>query len=276
MSKETPDQYAVVGNPISHSKSPLIHSMFAEQTGQDLDYGKIEAPIDDFAETIKDFFSRPEGKGLNVTVPFKEQAWAICDKRTTGAEKAGAVNTLYVDETGLLCGANTDGIGLVSDLKKHGVPLEEKKILVLGAGGAVRGVLQPILEEGPAKVVVANRTLSKADALVELFHNEGRIESAAFETLNDSFDIVINGTSASLSGALPPISDSCISSETVAYDMMYGSEQTVFNQWAEESGASKTIDGLGMLVGQAAEAFRIWRCIMPETDAVMKKLRSNA
>lgn len=270
-----PDQYAVVGNPISHSKSPLIHAMFADQTVQSLEYGKIEAPLDDFSLTVKAFFSKPEGKGLNVTVPFKEQAWEMCDKRSASAEKAGAVNTLYMDESGLLCGANTDGIGLVSDLKKHGASFKGKKILVLGAGGAVRGVLQPILEEEPAKVVVANRTQSKADALAELFQSDGAIESASFDGLEECFDIVINGTSASLSGALPPISASCISAATVAYDMMYGSEQTVFNQWAEEAGAAQTIDGLGMLVGQAAEAFRIWRGVMPETDNVMVALRNG-
>jgi shikimate dehydrogenase len=275
MSKDMPDQYAVVGNPISHSKSPLIHSLFAEQTGQDLHYGKIEAPIDGFVSTVTAFFGTAEGKGLNITVPFKEQAWEMCEKRSAGAEKSGAVNTLYMDENGRLCGENTDGIGLVSDIKNHGISFEGKKVLILGAGGAVRGVLQPILKESPEKVVVANRTVSKADALVELFKDEGSIESASFEALDEPFDIVINGTSASLSGSLPPISDSCVSSETVAYDMMYGAEKTVFNKWAENAGACQTIDGLGMLVGQAAEAFRIWRGVLPETSDVMNTIRSK-
>lgn len=270
-----PDQYAVVGNPISHSKSPFIHAQFAKQTGEEMEYGKIEAPLDGFSQTVEAFFSSSQGKGLNVTVPFKEQAWQLCDQRSAGAEKAGAVNTLYVNEAGQLCGDNTDGIGLVSDIKGHGVAFKGKKVLILGAGGAVRGVLQPILAEGPAKIVVANRTLSKADALVELFKDDGLIESAAFESLAEEFDLVINGTSASLSGSLPPIPALCIGDSTVAYDMMYGSEKTVFNQWAEKAGAAKTIDGLGMLVGQAAEAFRVWRGVMPETKSVMALLRQQ-
>ncbi|KZY82911.1 shikimate dehydrogenase, partial [Oleiphilus sp. HI0068] len=246
------------------------------QTKQALTYDKIEAPVDDFTSVVKGFFAQTEGKGLNVTVPFKEQAWDMCDKRSLGAEKAGAVNTLYLDEQGLLCGDNTDGLGLVSDIQGHGISLSGKKILILGAGGAVRGVLQPILEEKPSKVVVANRTVSKADALVDLFQDQGSIESSSFEALNEAFDLVINGTSASLSGSLPPISKSIIGAATVAYDMMYGSEQTVFNRWAEEAGASQTIDGLGMLVGQAAEAFRVWRGILPETSEVMARIREES
>ncbi len=270
------DKYAVVGNPISHSKSPLIHRLFAEQTQQTMDYDKIEAPLDDFILVVKRFFSQPEGKGLNVTVPFKEEAWKLCEQRSACAEKAGAVNTLYLDDSGRLCGDNTDGLGLVSDIKKHGIALRDKKILILGAGGAVRGVLQPILEEGPGKVVVANRTQSKADALVELFQSEGAIESSSYEALGEIFDIVINGTSASLSGSVPPIPASTIGEATVAYDMMYGTEQTSFNKWAQASGARQTLDGLGMLVGQAAEAFRIWRGVLPETSEVMTTIRKNS
>jgi len=268
------DYYAVAGNPIEHSKSPMIHAMFAKQTKQNLDYGKIEAPLDAFKEFVGDFFAQKYQKGLNVTVPFKEQAWALCNVRTDRAELAGAVNTLYLNETGQLCGDNTDGIGLVSDLKNHEVMLKDKKILIVGAGGAVRGVLQPILKEMPKSVVLCNRTLSKADELVSIFKPLGNIRSSAFEDLSEAFDIVINGTSASLSGSLPPLPTQVISGESVAYDMMYSKEATVFNAWAKRHGAIKTIDGLGMLIEQAAEAFNLWRGVRPETFAAMATIRA--
>jgi len=280
------DRYAVVGHPIAHSKSPMIHEMFAKQTNQNLVYEKIEAPVNGFESCVTDFFSASNGKGLNVTVPFKERAWDLCADRTERAELAGAVNTLYLDQNRNICGDNTDGVGLVSDLKKHGVDLHGKKILILGAGGAVRGVLQPILKEQPEKVFICNRTESKAAVLVDVFGHLGKLESGPFSAFDNGnagsentnkectgFDLIINGTSASLSGDLPPISNSVITARTVSYDMMYAEHETVFNRWASEAGASKTIDGLGMLVGQAAEAFSIWRGCSPETNEVMKKLR---
>jgi len=267
------DYYAVVGNPIGHSKSPMIHGMFAKQTSQNLEYGKIEAPIDAFTNTVNKFFEQDRQKGLNITVPFKEQAWALCQARTDRAELAGAVNTLYLDENNNLCGDNTDGVGLVRDLKNNGVMLKGKKILIVGAGGAVRGILQPILKELPSSVVVCNRTLSKAEELVLIFKHLGNIRSSAFQDLSEAFDIVINGTSASLSGDLPPLSAKVISPRTVVYDMMYSKEATVFNVWAAENGSDKTIDGLGMLVEQAAEAFKIWRGLTPKTADVMAALR---
>lgn len=266
------DQYAVVGNPISHSKSPLIHSMFAQQTEQELEYKKIEAPLDGFALVIERFFEG-SGKGLNVTVPFKETAWSLCQVLSDRARLAGAVNTLYRDEEGLLCGENTDGIGLVNDLKNNGVQLEGKKILIIGAGGAVRGVLQPILSEGPAAVTITNRTLSKAEALVDLFSDCSVMASQSYQQLNGPFDIVINGTSASLSGELPNISAAIFSSSTHVYDMMYSKEDTVFNAWAKTNRVYAVYDGLGMLVEQAAEAFQIWRGIRPDTKAVIQILR---
>jgi len=267
------EQYAVVGNPIAHSKSPLIHGLFAEQTAQDMEYSKIEAPLDGFSDLVKIFFSEARNKGLNVTVPFKEQAWQLCEERSTRAHRAGAVNTLYLNKQGQLCGDNTDGLGLVADIKDHGVSLAHKKILVLGAGGAVRGVLQPILEERPSCVVIANRTQSKADVLVDLFTELGNVSSSSYESLDGQYDLIINGTSASLSGELPPLPDGIVGSETVAYDMMYAQQLTVFNQWALTTGAKQAIDGLGMLVGQAAEAFAIWRGIRPETSGVMTHIR---
>ena len=268
------DYYAVVGNPIAHSKSPLIHSMFAKQTGQNLAYGKIKAPLDTFSELVLDFFAQNTQKGLNITVPFKEQAWAVCNTRTDRATLAGAVNTLYLDESGEICGDNTDGVGLVSDLKNNDVTLQGKKILIVGAGGAVRGVLQPILKEKPKSVVICNRTLSKADELVSIFKQLGDIKSSAFENLDESFDIVINGTSASLEGRLPPLPSHVIATHTVAYDMMYSQDETVFNAWAKQLGAGKVIDGLGMLVEQAAEAFFIWRKVRPATNDVMATIRA--
>jgi shikimate dehydrogenase len=229
------DQYAVVGNPVSHSKSPLIHALFAKECEQELEYTKIEAPLDGFEDVVKSFFAKPaseeiakntikkteEGKGLNVTVPFKEQAWSLCSHLSDRAKLAGAVNTLFLDDQGEICGDNTDGIGLVRDLKNHGESLKGKKILIIGAGGAVRGVLQPILNEMPELVVVTNRTVLKADALVSLFSGCGNIKSKGFDGLNESFDMVINGTSASLGGELPAISDAIFTSSTVVYDMLY-------------------------------------------------------
>jgi shikimate dehydrogenase len=268
------DKYSVVGNPIEHSKSPMIHALFAKETKQNLEYGKIEAPLGGFKEFVTDFFSQENKKGLNITVPFKEQAWALCQIRTDRAELAGAVNTLYLNITGQLCGDNTDGIGLVRDLKKNHVSLQGKKILIVGAGGAVRGVLQPILKEMPENVVLCNRTQSKADELVSIFKHLGNISSSAFEDLGEAFDVVINGTSASLAGSLPPLPVHVIAENTVAYDMMYSKDATVFNAWAAKNGAAKTIDGLGMLVEQAAEAFHIWRGVRPETSVVKATIRA--
>jgi len=269
------DHYAVVGNPVAHSKSPMIHGLFAEQNHQAMHYGKIEAPLDRFQQTVQAFFSQAGNKGLNITVPFKEQAWAICDIKSERAELAGAVNTLLLDTKNQLVGDNTDGVGLVKDLlDNHHVALKNKKILLVGAGGAVRGVLQPILKEMPEKVLICNRTPAKADALVSKFKHLGNIQSLPFAALTEVFDVVINGTSASLSGDLPAIGTQVIGRQTVVYDMMYGPEETVFNQWARQAGAAHTIDGLGMLVEQAAEAFFIWRGLRPETGRVMSKLRS--
>ncbi|WP_336367809.1 shikimate dehydrogenase [Marinobacter sp. C2H3] len=273
------DLYAVVGNPISHSKSPRIHSLFATQTGEPVEYIAIQAPLDDFAGTVGAFFDRG-GKGLNVTVPFKEQAWALAGRRTERAENAGAANTLYRDENGTLVADNTDGVGLVRDLTvNQGVTLNGRRILVLGAGGAVRGVLGPLLAEAPATLVIANRTVARAEALVALFApNAGatRMSACGFAEAAGPFDVIINGTSASLQGDLPPLPANVIGSGSVSYDMMYAlGTTTVFNRWAGEQGAARTLDGLGMLVEQAAEAFRVWRGVRPETGPVMDTLRRD-
>jgi shikimate dehydrogenase len=274
----TNELYAVVGNPISHSKSPRIHSLFASETGEPVEYTAIQAPLDDFAGTVKQFFERG-GKGLNVTVPFKEEAWKLADRRTERAGKAGAANTLYLDNDGALTADNTDGCGIVQDLvRNHGVTLKGSRILVLGAGGAVRGVLGPILAEHPGSVTIANRTLARAEALVELFApvaGETRLAACGFEQPRDAYDVIINGTSASLQGDLPPLSPNVIGENTVVYDMMYSLQTTTFNQWALEHGAQTVYDGLGMLVEQAAESFRIWRGVSPATRPVIEELRND-
>ncbi|WP_405417766.1 shikimate dehydrogenase [Marinobacter flavimaris] len=274
----TNDLYAVVGNPISHSKSPRIHSLFASETGEPVEYTAIQAPLDDFAGTVRQFFERG-GKGLNVTVPFKEDAWKLADRRTERAENAGAANTLYLDDEGRLTADNTDGCGIVRDLVvNHGVVLGQARILVLGAGGAVRGVLGPILAEHPAAITIANRTVAKADALVNLFKpvaGETALSACGFEQPREPFDVIINGTSASLQGDLPPLSPEVLGEQTVVYDMMYSLQTTTFNQWALEQGAQIVHDGLGMLVEQAAESFRIWRGISPATRPVIEELRND-
>lgn len=272
------DLYAVIGHPISHSKSPRIHSLFAQQTGEALEYTAIQAPLDGFAETVRQFFERG-GKGLNVTVPFKEQAWELARWRSERAEKAGAANTLYYDQDGALMADNTDGFGLVRDLTVNcGVDLADARILILGAGGAVRGVLGPVLAQGPAAVTLANRTVAKAQALVDLFRDEAgqtALEACGFEQPAQPFDVIINGTSASLQGDLPPLAPSVIGADTVVYDMMYSQQTTTFNQWALDQGAGRVFDGLGMLVEQAAEAFRVWRGVRPDTAPVMAALRND-
>ena len=274
----TNDLYAVVGNPISHSKSPRIHSLFASETGEPVEYTAIQAPLDDFAGTVRQFFERG-GKGLNVTVPFKEDAWKLADRRTERAENAGAANTLYLDDEGRLTADNTDGCGIVRDLVvNHGVVLGQARILVLGAGGAVRGVLGPILAEHPAAITIANRTVAKADALVKLFKpvaGETALSACGFEQPREPFDVIINGTSASLQGDLPPLSPEVLGEQTVVYDMMYSLQTTTFNQWALDLGATRVFDGLGMLVEQAAESFRIWRGKTPDTRPVIEELRND-
>lgn len=268
------DHYCVFGNPVAHSKSPVIHAAFAKLTGQDMIYAACLAPLEGFANSL-DAFLAEGGRGCNVTVPFKEQAWALAEVRSPRAEKAGAVNTLLPGKDGRLYGDNTDGVGLVRDLKNAGVTLADKRVLVLGAGGAVRGVLSPLLAQKPARLVVANRTAARAEALAAVFADEGVISGTGFEGLaGQQFDVVINGTSASLQGDLPPLPDEVLAPGAFAYDMMYGAQPTVFLQWAAVRGA-QTRDGLGMLVEQAAEAFFIWRHVRPPTATVLAEMRAG-
>ncbi|WP_028292130.1 shikimate dehydrogenase [Oceanobacter kriegii] len=269
------DRYAVVGNPIGHSKSPQIQMAFAAETGEDILYTALLFPVDGFEREARMFFEHGGGKGMNVTVPFKEEAFRFADSHTERASRAGAVNTLKLLDDGTIVGDNTDGAGLVADLHRYSVSMKNRRILILGAGGAVRGVLQPILSEQPAELVIANRTVSKAQALADDFADLGTLKGCGFDELEGTFDLIINGTSASLGGELPPLKDSLVNADTVTYDMMYGADLTVFNAWAVERGVARTIDGLGMLVGQAAEAFHVWRGKRPDVEPVLAMLRGD-
>lgn len=271
------DHYAVMGNPIKHSKSPIIHREFALQTDQTMTYQSILVPEDSFPDAV--FRFRADGGcGLNVTVPFKQQAFALANELSDRAARAQAVNTLTFLKTGMIRGDNTDGVGLVRDIvNNHDGRLAGKTVLVLGAGGAVRGVLAPLLAEGPGKVIVANRTFKKAHDLIEDFRDLGRLEAQPFSKLgSEHYDWVINGTSASLQGSVPDLPPDVIQADTLCYDMMYGAELTPFNAWALERGALAAYDGLGMLVEQAAEAFRLWRGVTPNTAPVIAKLRAKS
>ncbi|WP_454256625.1 shikimate dehydrogenase [Pseudomonas sp. Marseille-Q8238] len=267
------DRYGVFGNPIGHSKSPLIHRLFAEQTDQALSYEPLLAPLDDFIGFARAFFA--EGRGGNVTVPFKEEAYRLADELSERARRAGAVNTLKKLDDGRLLGDNTDGAGLVRDLTVNaGLNLANARILLLGAGGAVRGVLEPLLACQPRALVIANRTVAKAEQLAQEFAELGPVAASGFDWLSEPVDLIINGTSASLAGELPPLDPSLIQpGHTVCYDMMYAKEPTAFNRWASEHGAARCIDGLGMLVEQAAEAFFLWRGVRPDSAPVLAELR---
>jgi shikimate dehydrogenase len=266
--------YAVFGNPIAHSKSPLIHAAFARQTGEDLDYRAILAPLDNFAGTVA-AFRDAAGAGANVTVPFKEEAFRLASRLTPRAQQAGAVNTLKFGDSQIL-GDNTDGAGLVQDLTANlNVTLGNKRILLMGAGGAARGVIGPLLGEQPDALVLANRTVGKAQQLADLF--DGKARASSYEALaGQAFDVVINATSASLKGELPPLPDQLFNPGALAYDMMYGQADTPFMAWARHHGAARVADGLGMLVEQAAESFLLWRGIRPDTQAVIRMLRQAA
>lgn len=267
------DQYAVFGNPIAHSKSPDIHMAFAEQTKQLLRYSKQLVELDQFGQAASAFL-QGEGKGFNITVPFKEEAYAWVEELDLLAQRAGAVNTISL-KNGKIKGYNTDGLGLVRDLTVNNqIKLEDLNILILGAGGAVRGVLEPILNKNPASVTIANRTVEKAQTLADLFDDFGHVLACGYEQLQGHrFDLIINGTSTGLTGELPPIPSNILRKGGTTYDMMYAQEPTAFVKWGLDNGASLALDGLGMLVEQAAEAFMIWRGVRPDTAPIMKEMR---
>ena len=277
MSTETiqTNAYCVFGNPIAHSKSPAIHAAFAQQTGESIVYERRLAPLDGFALAARGFAAEG-GKGANVTVPFKLDACALATELTPRAKAAGAVNTLRFDGDVIL-GDNTDGAGLVADIVRNaGVAIAGKRVLLLGAGGAARGVVLPLLQEQPQELFIANRTVATAQKLVEQFQEEGQavdgLRAGGFEQPEGQFDIVINATSASLAGDLPPVPTTVFGSHTLALDMMYGAAPTVFMDFAAGNGA-QVRDGLGMLVEQAAEAFFVWRGVRPDTQQLLALLR---
>jgi len=268
------DTYAVVGNPVAHSRSPEIHEAFAAQTGQQLRYVRLLAPLHDFVGTVERFFLAEGGSGLNVTLPFKEQAFDWVDERDEFAGSAGAVNTIVRLESRFR-GCNTDGVGLVRDLEGNvGIRVTGQRILVLGAGGAVRGVLGPLLGRAPGAIVVANRTRIRAEALIDRFEDP-RLSAVALDEIEGRFDLVINGTSAGTKGDPIQIHPRVVEG-ALAYDMAYGAGARAFAEWARSSGARRVVDGLGMLVEQAAESFRLWRGVLPRTEPVLSALRRRS
>ncbi len=270
---DSPDQYGVIGHPVAHSWSPFIHGMFAKQTGQLLVYRLHDVPPERFRDYVLDFFASG-GRGLNVTVPHKVAAAALAHELTPRARRAGAVNTLALQEENRILGDNTDGAGLTRDLRENlSVDIEQRRILIAGAGGAVRGVLAPLLELNPAHIVVANRTAVRAQMLVRDFVHLGSLRGCGFDELDGTFDLVINATSASLSGGAPDIPTRVLTAGTTCYDMAYAKADTPFSRWAMESGCARAVQGWGMLVEQAADSFYIWRGVRPLTAPVLGALR---
>lgn len=272
-----PDKYAVFGNPVAHSRSPQIHAAFAEQTGEDIDYGRVLVPEDKLQETVFEFL-KEDGKGLNVTVPCKLDAFRLAAQLTPRAKRAGAVNTFMVEPGKKLIGDNTDGKGFVTDLIDNlNWEVRNKRILMLGAGGAVRGVLEPLLALRPQSVMLGNRTPATARILATEFTELGEVTGGSYDSIHkrSAFDLIINGTSASLDGELPPLSAEFIGEGCCCYDMMYGAQPTVFMKWASENGAEHVSDGLGMLVEQAAESFSLWRGKTPDTQPVIAAIRAD-
>ena len=270
------DHYAVFGSPIKHSKSPRIHKLFAEQTQQALVYDAQEVPAEQFQTAVSVFFEQG-GKGLNCTLPLKELAWSFADIKTERAELSKAVNTLALHVDGSILGDNTDGVGLLTDLiNNHQVKLNNTNVLILGAGGASRGIILPILEQNVASLVIANRTLDKAINLANEFVHKGSVKGCGFDDLaNQQFELIINATSSSLSNDLPPLPENILSKNGVCYDLAYGNEPTTFVKWGQQNQASISLDGLGMLVEQAAEAFFIWRGVRPNTKEVIALLNAE-
>jgi shikimate dehydrogenase len=269
------DRYAVMGFPISHSLSPVIHQQFAEQTGQKISYEAIEVRPESFDQAVEEFF-HAGGQGINCTVPLKELAFKKADQLTERAKFSGAVNTLKRMEDGSLLGDNTDGIGLMTDLCKNlGLSLAGKRILVLGAGGATRGILGPLLEARPECLFLANRTIEKAQKLKAVFAPLGALDVSTYEDLlGNKFDLIINATSASLSGDVPPLPNGILAKQAVCYDLAYSKKPTAFTVWGKEKGAVLSVGGLGMLIEQAAQAFYIWRSVRPDTKPVVNKINT--
>lgn len=271
--KVTPS-FAVFGNPIGHSKSPRIHALFARQTGIDHTYGTVLAPQEAFEETLRSFFENG-ALGANITVPFKERAFAESDELTERAAMSGAVNTLKKFEDGRLLGDNTDGIGMLNDLERLALLKRGDRVLLIGAGGAARGVILPLLYYG-CPVVVTNRTFERAQHLRHIFEKKGNIRAIALADLADeSFDLIINATASGIKGQIPEIPESVLTTQTRVYDMFYQSGLTPFITWAKNNGVTHYADGLGMLVGQAAHAFYLWHGVMPQIEPVLEELKKD-
>ena len=274
------DRYAVIGNPIAHSKSPAIHAEFAKQTKQDMHYNTILAPLDGFVQEVK-YFVKHGGRGLNVTLPFKLEAFQLAMEKSPRALDAGAINTLkFVGDS--IVGDNTDGVGLVRDITQNlAIAIRGKRVLLVGAGGAARGVIYPLLQEEPKSLIIVNRTVEKATRLVGRYLEISffkRIHLAAVdfsELKGQAFDLVINASSASMTGESLPLPRDIFASRSLAYEMVYGKGRTPFMQLARDDGAGKVADGLGMLVEQAAESFFIWRGVRPDTQPVFTKLKNT-
>lgn len=270
------DLYAVFGNPISQTKSPYIHSLFATQSGQQLQYQAILGDLENFEQQVKQFFANG-GKGCNVTVPFKERAFAMADRVSERAKLAGAANTLKLLHDGGLLADNTDGAGLVADLELNHVDLKDANVLLIGAGGAARGVIKPLIDAGIKTLTLCNRTVTKAKTLAEHFSEIAEIQVVELQHQpSQPYDLIINSTSASLERRLPGIDTSLIHAKVAVYDMVYGRKPTVFMEWAQANGALRVQDGLGMLVAQAAESFAIWRGLRPGVRKVLRELRRSA
>jgi len=275
MTAARPPRYAVIGNPVAHSKSPRIHALFAQQTGKALEYGLLPAELDGFAQVVRTFFAQG-GAGLNVTVPFKEQAYTLADVLSARAKAAGAVNTLWMQD-GRLHGCNTDGVGLVGDLVRLGVRLSGARVLMVGAGGAARGVLQPLIDAGCTLLRIVNRNASRAHELAAAWQGVAPVQAGglADAAVDGGWDVVINATSTGLAGQAPQLPSGLYAAGGVAYDMMYGPKPTPFLVQARADGAALCADGLGMLVGQAAESFRIWHGVRPDPEPVLQRLRAE-
>jgi shikimate dehydrogenase len=267
------DRYAVIGNPIAQSKSPLIHAHFAKATGQDIEYTKIEAPLDGFAAAVR-AFRDAGGRGMNVTAPFKLQAYELADETSERARAAGAVNALKFEPDGRILAENFDGIGLVDDIVRNlGVALAGQRVLVLGAGGAVRGLLLPFLAEHPAELVIANRDAAKAVQLAQAVAAQVKLRGGAYADIGAGrFDIVVNATSASLRAELPPVSPEVFAVDGLAYELAYGKGLTPFLRLAQNAGVKRLADGVGMLIEQAAQAFVWWRGVRPDTRALIEQM----
>ncbi len=268
------DRYAVVGHPVEHSRSPMIHQFFARQTGENMTYELLGASPEEFEIAVRGF-GAAGGKGLNVTVPHKQAAFSLATERGVAAERARAVNTLTFKPGGAIRGDNTDGIGFMRDLTTNQKQdIAAKRVLILGAGGATRGILAPLLDAEPAAIMLANRTLERAEELVEEFQTDRNLTACRFDDLDDSvpFDLVVNATSAGVCGENPPFPPSCVGSVSFCYDLAYGLKGTPFVAWARKHGARKAVQGWGMLVEQAAESFQIWRGKRPDIGEILAKL----